>query len=122
MKNNKKIKLLCYTFFSCFIVFIFNACGTDDSGTNDVINTEIEIQDNTQEGLDIVTGDDGSIDINKDYGPEMTPPPAKCVEASDKGVVWLASKQNPDHSWGETYQFATTAFVVLKLEIYAKEK
>jgi len=44
------------------------------------------------------------------------PPPDTIKARIQKGVEWLASKQNPDGSWGTSDKVAITAFVVKKLE------
>jgi len=43
-------------------------------------------------------------------------------EAIDKGVAWLAAKQNPDGSWGSYYPVGQTGLAVLKLEEHAVDE
>ncbi len=47
---------------------------------------------------------------------------AEINNAISTGVVWLASNQNADGSWGHSYPTAETGLVVLKLEDYAIEQ
>ena len=50
--------------------------------------------------------------------------PTDLCRAISDGVVWLASEQNPDGSWGtgsDEAMIATTAFVVLKLATHATD-
>lgn len=48
--------------------------------------------------------------------------PEEIDQAIDKGVAWLATKQNPDGSWGTDSQPAKTGFAVLKFETHAISK
>lgn len=40
---------------------------------------------------------------------------AEIQQAIDDGIVWLAAQQNPDGSWGTSYQVGHTGFAVIKL-------
>jgi hypothetical protein len=53
--------------------------------------------------------------------PGPPPIPADCLEAANRGLAWLVTKQGADGSWGTGSKLATTGFAVLKLETYAAE-
>jgi hypothetical protein len=52
-----------------------------------------------------------------------TPTPTDIENAIEKGIEWLASKQNPDGSWGTPNHIdAKTGFALIKLADYAYEE
>lgn len=73
--------------------------------------------------------DSGKPDVVLEVGPPIpwNTLPQKCADAAEKGVVWLASMQKPDGSWGtpsadtSPYCSGATGFAVIKLQTYAVE-
>ncbi len=66
--------------------------------------------------------DDAAVDGVQPIDARLPPPiPADCLEAANRGLMWLVTQQAADGSWGTRVKVATTAFAVLKLETYAWE-